>query len=210
MPAWINQRLELAGLTLTETEYAQKPTDWHSHECPHLTLITRGEIQAGTRRAIWECPADTLLFHNRQEPHYSRKPASATRGFQVGISLPWSRNFELSWESLPDSARLTHPGLKLLFYHIYKEARQADDASGLAIEALLIDLLATMRGVAVEAAGARPAWVARADEILRDEFAQPPSLRALSTELNLHWAHLSREFPRYFPSRKNTPSIAVS
>lgn len=188
----------LDGLTLTDTVYAHEFVDWHYHENPHFTLITGGGIRQGTKRETFDCPADTLLFHNRQEPHYSAKPAGLTRGFQMEIHPRWSDLFEVTLSLLPNCAKVAHPGIKLLFYKIYKEARLPDDLSSLTMDALLLEIFSAMRGVEMVARSTRPGWVSKADELLHDQFDQPVSLQALARELDLHWAHLSREFPRYF------------
>ncbi|HYE73016.1 MAG TPA: AraC family transcriptional regulator [Blastocatellia bacterium] len=193
-----NQTLELDGLTITDTEYSYEFADWHYHENPHFALITRGDILEGTRKGTYECPVDTLLFHNRQEPHYNIKPKGTTRGFQLEIDEQWSRKFELNLDALPGIARITQPIIRLPFYNIYKEAKLFDDASRITIDALLIEIFAALQGLSSSRATTMPAWVKRVDEILHDNFAHPPSLQELSQELNLHWAHLSREFPRYF------------
>ncbi len=193
-----NQRRERSGLTLTDTVYSRERVDWHFHENPHFTLITRGDIRQGTRREVFECPVDTMLFHNRQEPHYSIKPPGLTRGFQVEIHPQWTAGFEIDLDRLPNCARIMHPGIKLLFHALYKEAKLTDDVSALAIDGLLVAVLTGLQGEIKMLRGAKPAWVSKAREILHDRFDQPLTLRALATELDLHWAHLSRDFPRYF------------
>jgi AraC family transcriptional regulator len=193
-----NQKLELDGLTLTDTVYSYEYVDWHYHENPHFTLITRGDIRQGTLRETYECPADTLLFHNRQEPHYNVKPAGVTRGFQLEVHAEWSRAFDLNLDVLPNCARILHPGVKLPFYNIYKEAKLRDDVSALTIHASLLEMFSGLREAGARAGGKTPGWVKTIDDLLHDQFDQPLSLQALAAELNLHWAHLSREFPRYF------------
>ncbi len=190
--------MHINGLTLTDTEYSAAFVDWHYHENPHFTLITRGNVLQGTRRETYECSANTLLFHNRQEPHYSAKPAGLTRGFQMEIHPQWSQSFEARLDALPNCAKLAHPGLKLLFFNIYKEAKLPDGVSGLTIDALVLEMFSLMCGIETKTRGNRPNWVKKADELLHDQFDQPLSLQALAQELDLHWAHLSREFPRYF------------
>lgn len=192
------QKLDTGGLTVTDTEYSYEFIDWHYHEYSHFELTMRGKTCAGNKRETFQCAADTLLFHNRKEPHYNVKPAGQTRGFQLEITPEWNRRFDLDEHRLPDSAMVSHPGVKLLFYNIYKEAKLADDVSALSIDALALDMLATLRGVTGVTERRRPGWVKKIDEMLREDFAQPPSLNLLADELNLHWAHLSREFPRYF------------
>ena len=193
-----NKTLEPCGLTFTDTEYAREFVDWHHHDNPHFTLITRGGIRQGTSREVYECSADTLLFHNRQEPHYNVKPPGLTLGFQMEIHPQWSHSLEVNLDLLPNCAKINHPGLKLLFYRIYKEAKLPDDVSSLTTDALVLEMFSTMCGIETAARGKRPGWVKKISELLRDRFDQPLSLRSLALELNLHWAHLSREFPRYF------------
>ncbi|MFN0119974.1 MAG: AraC family transcriptional regulator [Blastocatellia bacterium] len=193
-----SQRLDLNGLTITDTEYSYEFIDWHYHRHSHFELTMRGHTRAGNRRETYQCAADTLLFHNAKEPHYNVKPAGITRGFQLEITPEWSRQFDVDPQTLPDSAMVLHPGVKLLFYNVYKEAKRGDDVSGLSIDALLLDMLASMGGAAARPGAARPVWVKTLDELLRENYAQPPSLQTVAAELDLHWAHLSREFPRYF------------
>jgi AraC-like DNA-binding protein len=189
--------ISLDGITITETEYDYEFVDWHYHENPHFTLITTGNIKQGTRREIHDCSADTLLFHNSREPHYTVKPAGVTRGFQIEIDQPWAKKFEVDLNKLPAMRKVTHPNTRLPFYNIFKESRLLDAHSTLTIDSLLMEAFETMRCVESFCVGT-PGWVKRVDEILHESFERPFSLRELSNELGLHWAHLSREFPRYF------------
>lgn len=193
-----NQTLELSGLTLTNTVYSREFVDWHYHENPYFTLITHGAIRQGTSRETYECPADTLLFHNRQEPHYNVKSSGLTRGFQLEIHPQWSSAFGLNLDALPNCAKVLHPGIKLPFYNIFKEAGLHDDLSGLAIDALLLEMLSGLKDATETTNKTTPGWVKKIDDLLHDQFDQPLSLQTIAAELNLHWAHLSREFPRYF------------
>jgi AraC family transcriptional regulator len=187
----------LDGITITETVYDREFVDWHYHENPHFTLVTSGKIKQGTRRETFECCADTLLFHNWQEPHYNIKPAGVTRAFQVEIDAAWYRKFEVDPHLLPAAAKITRPNIRLLFYNIYKEAKIFDATSTFTIDSLLLETFETIRGFETRCVGT-PLWVTRLDELLHDDSDRPFSLRDLSNELGLHWAHLSREFPRYF------------
>ena len=193
-----NQTISLDGITVTETVYDYEFIDWHYHENPHFSFVLFGNTCEGNSRETYECSADTLLFHNWQEPHYNVKPAGVTRGFQLEMNRAWCDKFELDWNHLPDPAKITHPNVRLLFYNIYKEAKLLDETANLTIDALLNETFATMRGVAKIVDSATPRWVKKADEILHENFVPPLSLLQLSVELNLHWAHLSRDFRKYF------------
>lgn len=186
------------GIIATETEYDYKFIDWHYHENPYFSLTTFGTCLDGNKRETFECSTDSLLFHNCGEPHFNKKTDSLTRGFQIELSGDWYQKFEVDLNDLPKSSIILNPNIKLLFYNIYKEAKLSDDISNLTIDALLIKILETMRGIENNSAAAKPNWVKKIDEILHDNFDEPLSLLELSNELNLHYAHISRDFPRYF------------
>ena len=193
-----NQTLLLDGVTITDTVYDYKFIDWHYHETPYFSFVTQGHCSDGNKRETFECSTDSLLFHNCQEPHYNTKSGGLSRGFQLEFEPQWCKRFDVEVDNLPPSAKVLHPNIKLCFYNIYKEAKLFDDASSLAIQTLLLESLAMMRGVTASVRHNPPVWVKRLDEILHENFDHLPTLHELANELNLHWAHLSRDFPRYF------------
>lgn len=194
------QTVAFDGVIATETEYDYRFIDWHYHENPYFSLTTFGTCRDSNRHETFECATDSLLFHNCQEPHYNSKTDSLTRGFQVELNQNWCRNFEIDLESLPKSAIILNPNIKLSFYNIYKESKLSDDTSNLTIDSLLLQIFETMRGIEKISLSTTPLWVKKIDEILHDNFDQPLTLQELSNELDVHWVHLSRDFPRYFRS----------
>jgi AraC-like DNA-binding protein len=192
------QTIAFDGVTATETEYDYKFIDWHYHENPYFSLTIYGTCRDANKRETFDCGTDSLLFHNCQEPHYNTKTGGLSRGFQLELSQAWRAKYEVNLNALPKSAIVRHPHAKLLFYNIYKEAKLFDDTSNLTADALLLQIIGTMSGTATTAPATKPRWVQKADEILRDRFDQTLTLQELAVELNLHWVHLSRDFPRYF------------
>lgn len=185
------------GLTATETEYDYKFIDWHYHENPYFALVTSGNCRETNKRGTIDCSVDTLLFHNRQEPHCNTKLDGISRHFQLELTHDWCRKFEIDSDKMPTS-KILNPKIKLLFYNIYQETKLFDEASSLAIDALLLQTFETMRGVERVSASIKPKWVTTIEEILRDSFDRTFSLTELSNQLDLHPAHLSRDFSRYF------------
>ena len=191
------QTIEFAGVTATETEYDYKFIDRHYHENHYFSLTTFGNCCESNKHGTLESSPDTLIFHNCEEPHSNTK-TDLTRGFQVEISHDWCRKFEMRFDELPKSSIVLNPSVKLHFYNIYKESKLSDDTSNLTIDALLLQMFETMSGVESVWTSTKPLWVNKVDELLHDNFDQPLSLQYLSDELNLHSAHLSREFSKYF------------
>ena len=126
------------------------------------------------------------------------KSEGAAHGFQVEIHSQWSEAFGLPLDLLPNCAKIKHPDIQLRFHHIYKETKLFDDVSALTIDALLLEMFSSLRHTTVVKQRLTPEWVKKIDDLLHDHFDQPLSLQSIATELDLHWAHLSRDFPRYF------------
>jgi len=81
----------------------------------------------------------------------------------------------------------------------HRGSREADAATPLAIEGLMLALLAeASRPHAALAAGTTPPWLRQARELLHDEFAQSPSLDTIARAVGVHPAHLAREFHRHY------------
>lgn len=193
-----NQMGSFEDVTVTESEFEYKYIDWHSHENPYFSLTLAGHCLESNRRKTYYCSANSLLFHNAQESHYNVKSGDVSLGFQVEINPEWYKKFELDLSDLPATAQIAHPGIKLLLHNIYKEACLCETTSSLTVDALLLEAFETMRGVGRADISGRPRWVGRIDEILHEESERPLSLLEISTELGVHWAHLSRDFPKYF------------
>jgi AraC family transcriptional regulator len=186
------------GITLTDTEYTVKNVDWHYHECPYFTFIIEGNILEGNKKSTHNCTAGTLLFHNWQESHFNVKPDGYTRGFQVEAAPEWFERFDLDLKGLPSYVNIQDPQINILFHNIYKETKLFDEKSNLAIEGLFLEALLELGNVKLLSETQRPAWVKKAEQILRDDISENHSLTGLSSALDLHPTYLCRAFPKFF------------
>lgn len=185
-------------ITVTETEFEYQVIDWHSHENPYFSFTLVGTCRESTRRVTFDCTPNSALFHNAQESHSNLKSGEVARGFQVEMDPRWCEKYDVRLTELPSSAMISHPSVKLHLYNIYLESRRSEATSPLTIEALLMDSLELMRGTESKRPFSPPIWVNKIDEILHDDLDRTYTLFDLAGELGVHWAHLSREFPRYF------------
>ncbi|HRB71604.1 helix-turn-helix transcriptional regulator [Flavobacterium sp. WV_118_3] len=193
-----NSHLEWKGLTITDTEYTHEKVDWHYHEKPYFTFIIQGKVLEGNRKEIYECTAGSLLFHNWDDAHYNKKPPGFTRGFHIEIAQHWLDRFDLSLDSLQGSIAVKNPDVKLLFYKLFYESKIHDNASHLATDALLVEVLENIKGQNKTVYSARPDWIKPLQEILHEDTLQDLSLSQLSALLGIHPVHISRYFPKYF------------
>jgi AraC family transcriptional regulator len=193
-----NNTILLNGLTLTDTEYTHDKVDWHYHENAYFTFILQGNVIEGNKNEVYHCPAGSLLFHNWQDPHYNIKPGGFTRGFHIELQKQWLQHLNLSLDDLTGSMNIQNPDLKLLLYKIFKETKINDETTPLSIQSLLLQVLEQMLQNTEMPLKKNPMWVTKIREILHETFSEKLTLTDLSNNLDIHPAHLSRDFPKYF------------
>jgi AraC-like DNA-binding protein len=192
--------IRLDGVTLTDTVYDQGRVDWHFHEDDYFTFLLMGGMREGNRKEVYECVAGDLLFHNWQDPHYNIGSGRHTRGFHVELSDHWYERLGIPANLTEGSMQLAEPLVKSLMYAVFKEAKLSGQGGQLGVDAALAQLfgiLGKMREARGDGGARKPDWVARIREMLQDG-SEDWSLVKLANEVNVHPAHLSREFPRYF------------
>jgi AraC family transcriptional regulator len=193
-----NETIHLRGITITDTEYTHPRVDWHFHENAYFTFVLQGALIEGSKKETRTCSNGSLLFHSCQEPHYNIKPDVYTRGFHIELARDCFADCSFDLNELQGSFSVDNLDIKFLFYKIFRESKILDDLAGTSIQMLLLDVLSRMRVSRQSALSTRPAWVGKLKEILSDTFAEKLSLLELSRELNIHPAHLSRDFSKHF------------
>jgi len=192
--------IRLDGVTLTDTVYDQGRVDWHFHEDDYFTFLLMGGMREGNRKEVYECVAGDLLFHNWQDSHYNIGSGRHTRGFHVELSDHWYERLGIPSNLTEGSMQLPDPLVKSLMYAVFKEAKLSGEGAQLGVDvalAQLFGILGKMREARGDGGTRKPDWVNRIREMLRDG-SEDWSLVRLANEVNVHPAHLSREFPRYF------------
>jgi AraC family transcriptional regulator len=194
------RRRSVADVVLTETRYsphAHLPR--HSHEHAYFCLVRRGgyvETYGSQQRT---CGPMTLAYHPPDEVHVQHVAGVEVQSFNVELTPPW-------WQRLPDTAALRQRGTDFtdgsaacLALRLQHEFRHFDSASPLAVEGLVLELLAaTLRATMARQEPTPPAWLLRVRDRLHDEFADPPRLDELAQEAGVHPGHLVAAFRRYY------------
>jgi AraC family transcriptional regulator len=121
-----------------------------------------------------------------------------TRAFSINVDTQWlerAREYSLKLEN----SIHYHGGLPAaLMMKLYREFRQIDNASQLAIEGLTLELLAEVsRHHESSRDKHSPQWLERAVEMLRDRFAERLTIPEVAMSVGVHPVHLAREFRRF-------------
>jgi AraC-like DNA-binding protein len=184
------------NIIITDTEYTHSKVDWHYHENPYFTYLMQGKLFESNKKESYYLEPGSLLFHNWQDAHYNIKPPDYTRGFHIELNENWFSNFDINTIDIEGSINLRNPLIKNLINKVFIETKINDSFSNLSIEVLLVEIFNKIINPA-EKIYKKPFWVNKLQELLWEEEIDY-SLNNLSSILEIHPIHLSREFNRYF------------
>ena len=100
---------------------------------------------------------------------------------------------------LDDSVHCQGGLLTLLYKRAYSEFVRMDDVALLAIEGLVLEMLAEVsRGQTKGTTEKSPRWLKQAQELVHERFSESLSLQDIADAIGIHPVHLSREFRKRY------------
>ncbi len=168
------QGLEFGGLNLVEaasqTHFIVPP---HQHEATHVTLMLEGNCADTYRnRARTLTPLTALYFHPG-ESHGLQVGQQPIRTFDIEVTPGWFRQHEALAASPMAVLESSRYATGWLMTRLYREFKEGDDLSPLAIEGLLLEIFADLvRAAKSGKVKSAPFWLHRVKELIADEFAR--------------------------------------
>lgn len=165
----------------------------HAHDDPFFTLALEGTFRQDAGGESLECPAHTTLYQAAGHEHSFSAGRENVRCFVLELN---SNEIErLYCVRFPQSLKRKSAGeMTWLMTAAYREVRQRDAMSPLAIEALVLQLLVESQRASVERG--RPLWLRSVEDLLHDRFRSPLTLAEIAEEVGVPAAHLSAVFRR--------------
>ena len=193
------RRRAFDGIRLTEGIHpAGSVIPWHTHDGPTICLVLHGAFVEYSKGAALDCRPSSLKFTPAGERHWNRFQASDVRGLLIEVDPDRATALRRFEGALTRSLQLRGGPELTLARRLYSEFRTMDSAAELAIEGLLLEVLALVaRSGAVER-GAMPPWVRRAHEMVAARLPGHASLAAVAAEVGVHPATLARGFRRAY------------
>lgn len=185
-PAPIARSRTFGDFVLSETRYAPGAAlTPHAHEYACLVVVLDGTFaeRLGTRERLGE--PGLVIVRPAGEPHSDAFGGRGAICLNVELSPAWLAQVTVSAPA--SSAAFSFAGRQL-----HGELLDPDDLSPLAVESLVVGLL-TARAAADDAA---PRWLARAKELMHDEFTTKLTLRRIADAAGVHPVHLAATFRR--------------
>ncbi len=168
----------------------------HTHERPYVCVVVEGRYEESSGAGTVRCAAETLLLHPAGSVHSDRFDAQASRLLMLEMERSWLDGLDAP--TLHERRVFASGPVAAFGTRIRREAQWHDDVTPLALEGIVLELLAGAHRDGTRAREGVPAWLVRTRERLESSFRRPPTLAELAAEAGVHPAHLTRSFRRHF------------
>jgi AraC family transcriptional regulator len=190
---------EIAGFHSTETFHPpgfQIPR--HFHDFASLYLVLAGSLTESYCGKKRECTHPSVIFTPPGEKHSNRFNDRGGRCFLVEIPPAYFDRLASAGIRIESSLQSDGGLLAWLGMKIYREFRQPDAVSLLAVEGLVLDAMSELARLSERPAVAAPAWLRHARDLLRDRFSECLLLDEIASSVGVHPSHLARSFRRCY------------
>jgi len=189
-------RREVGGFTLTETRYqpgVNVPT--HSHENGYICFVRQGAYTESYGRHTRSCHPMTVAIHPSDEVHSERFLDSEARSFNIEVCPSLLERIRYYSTALDSPSEFQGGMMSALAVRLYNEFTNTDEVSALAIEGILLEMIAeASRRRSREKDRQPPRWLEQAREILHSRFAESLTVGSVATSVGVHPVYLATTF----------------
>ena len=186
--------MRVAGIDLAEIDYsAGLRLPPHAHDSAGFCLVLHGSYVEDYRARELSCRAHSVTFSPAGAEHRNAFDAAPVRCFTIEVSQPFFDRFE----GVPLREPFEQHGgmLAMLAHRLLHEYRHADDASPLAIEGLVLEMIAAAARDARDRSETRvSAAIRRVRDILDADFAEPVHLADIASAVGRHPVYIAIGF----------------
>jgi AraC family transcriptional regulator len=169
---------------------------WFEPEWGYLALVLEGSMRKRFSTGTWSLARDSFATLPPGAAHATDFGAKTTH---VLTLYPCSDEAgALFTRFLRERSEISAPAAVTLGRRIACELEAPDASSALAVEGLILQLLALGERESAVPARRSPAWLSAVVELLHDRAPDVPSLGELAAEAGVHPGHLARAFRQAF------------
>jgi AraC family transcriptional regulator len=169
----------------------------HSHEQAYITFVIEGAFRERYATRSIVCRTGMVRFLPAGEMHENEIQAPL-RCLHISADAAAFEQLRQS-PDIPRKVAVIH-GLTTtwLANRLYAEFSRQDSASAMAIEGLVLEILAELaRDEDSETSMQPPNWLKLATEIVEARFLERLTLTEIASQVGVHYVHLSRQFHKY-------------
>jgi AraC family transcriptional regulator len=189
------KKRQCSGLLMSELRHPTgRRLPRHSHELAYFCLLLGGGYAEYLGRRTLTYKPLTVMFHPPELTHSDEIGYCGGHFFSVEMERQWLESLR-DYSFVPDAVTEARGGdLGWLSLRLYREFREPGTCSPLAVEGLVMTMLAEVASAHKKREKKRPSWLVRAVELLHEEFPRRLTLSRVATEVGVHPFHLSRVF----------------
>ena len=169
----------------------------HAHELAFFSLLLNGAYTEhfGTSTIVYK--PMTIAFHPPDFEHRDEIANGGGRFFSIELQRVWLDRLREYTGTAEISTGLHSGELVWLAARLYRERKEFNACSPLAIEGLLLEMLAVVGGATHAREPTAPAWLSRTVDLLHGEFQRSLTLDYISSAIGVNPLHLSRVFRKF-------------
>lgn len=200
-PGWwvgdVLHKYEDSGIVLTELSH-----NWisrkHAHQMPFFNLILDGHYVEHINNRTNQLKPFQTIFHPSGVEHRDEIGPAGVRIFSIELRDQWldrMREYGLS----PGSFIAGHGSeLTRLAIQLYREYRNRRCYFSLAIEGLILEMLAVIGRSRETEDKQPPFWLSQVVDLLNSSFPEKLTVNAIAAAVGVHPVYLSRIFRRFY------------
>jgi len=194
------RRIEAGGFTITEGIHRHgSRLPWHDHATPTVCFVLRGAFSEMWRGGSIACTSSTLKFTPAGERHWDRFDRGDVRGLLIEANVRQVAAIRPYSGVLEERESFQGGPLSSIGWRIHHEMQRRDSVAPLAVEGLLLELVASASRVLESGAErGRPRWLEEARARIHEELAFRPTLSGLAESVAVHPVTLARAFRQAF------------
>jgi AraC family transcriptional regulator len=194
-----DRTLAAGGFVLTETfRTPGLVLARHCHRHTNIALVLRGSFIETVNERPFEVNSYSLILRPGGEPHANSYGRTEARCLIIEVQPPRLEMIQEISRVLERSQHIRDAWVPALASQIHKELRIRDSVSPLAIESLVLELLAQAARNDGSESEPEPRWLRQARILIHEEFIRPLSLSRVAESVGIHPAHLARKFRRHY------------
>lgn len=187
--------LSLRGLIVTESEHGGGISlPRHAHENASVVLIRKGTFTESIGQRSWDCKPGRAIYKPGGAEHADRFSSGRTETVLVELLPESVDRFEVAPSRLDGAVVLEDRRLQLLTDTLHHEMRLSDTSTPIAVEGVVLQILATLLRIQTPREKNMPAWLSRFRSALHDRACESLQISDLAHECGVHPAHAIREF----------------
>lgn len=166
----------------------------HTHKFASFSFVLNGNYAESVDRRTHLRRASTVVFHPPEESH-AVKFENDVRILSVEFSFERLAKIRRHSVIFDASASFCSEKTNLLGRKAYQEFCRMDELSPLALEGLILELLAEASRCRIGASEKKiPRWLVQTKDFLRENFTGSFTLEEIAKSVDVHPVHLSRVF----------------